>query len=344
MDDDVMLLAAVSGRARATVDRVGEQIVGQEAVVKWLVVTALAGGHALLVGVPGLGKTKVVRALAGAMGGDFSRVQFTPDLMPGDVVGSELLMEGAAGGASGREMVFRAGPVFANWVLADEINRTPPRVQSALLEAMQEGQVTSGGVGHALPEPFMVVATQNPIEQEGTYPLPEAELDRFMVQLSVGYPDAASEVAIAVGLEGDHAAEAERARGEVWSLEGEDGLLAARGLVRRVPVAQSVAERAVAVVRGTRPGESGGDDGLTSWVAERVAWGAGPRGAQHLVMAARGLAVLEGEPTVLDRHVMEAARVVLPHRLVLGYGAVAEGVTEQAVVERVLEAVMKGPA
>ncbi|MEM6394336.1 MAG: AAA family ATPase [Planctomycetota bacterium] len=338
MSDDVQLLEAVSGRARAAMDRVGEQIVGQDEVVKWLVVTALAAGHALVVGVPGLGKTKVVRALAGVMGGRFSRVQFTPDLMPGDVVGSELLVEESDGG---RAMVFRPGPVFANWVLADEINRTPPRVQSALLEAMQEGQVTSGGVAHRLPEPFMVVATQNPIEQEGTYPLPEAELDRFMVQLAVGYPDAASEVEIAVRVEGDGATDEIRGlRGDgVWGLEDQDGLLAARGLVRRVPVAKSVAELAVGVVRGTRPGEGNGE--LAEWVGEHVAWGVGPRGAQHLVMAARGLAVLEGEPTVLDRHVAEAARVVLPHRLVLKYGAVAEGVTEQAVVERVLHAVMK---
>ncbi len=314
----VAQIEALGARAAAARSEIARVIYGQEEVVQQVLVTLLAGGHALLVGVPGLGKTLLVETLGTVLGLAPKRVQFTPDLMPADITGSEVLDEGADGRRSFR---FIPGPVFCQLLMADEINRASPRTQSALLQAMQEGRVAVGGVDHPLPRPFHVLATQNPIEQEGTYPLPEAQLDRFLLQVDVGYPELAAERAMLLATTGTGQA---RARATL----GTDELMAAQRLIRRVPVGESVVDAILALVRGARP-----DTASSDAVRKHVAWGPGPRAAQSLMLAARARAVLDGRlsPSLEDVHAL--AHPVLRHRMALNFSARAEGVGLSDVID-----------
>jgi len=307
------------GAAKGQIARV---IYGQEAVVEQCLVAILAGGHALLVGLPGLGKTLLVETLGQVLGLTERRVQFTPDLMPADILGSEVLEEGEKGRRAFR---FVPGPVFAQLLMADEINRASPRTQSALLQAMQEGRVSVAGQYHPLPRPFHVLATQNPIEQEGTYPLPEAQLDRFLLEVDIGYPDEASEREIMLrttGLLRDSATAA---------FTGES-LMAAQALVRRVPVSEGVVEAILRLVRSGRPESS-----EIALVMEHVSWGPGPRASQAFMLAARARALLHGRlsPSVDD--VLALAKPILRHRMALSFSARAEGVTLDHILEAMTE-------
>ena len=311
---DVENLGARLARVREAVGRV---IFGQEAVIEQTLITLLAGGHVLLVGVPGLGKTKLVETLGVVMGLDARRVQFTPDLMPADILGSEVLEEAADGRRAFR---FIKGPVFCQLLMADEINRASPRTQSALLQAMQEHRVAVGGEIHALPAPFHVLATQNPIEQEGTYPLPEAQLDRFLLEVQVSYPDEAAERTMLLATTG--AAEAR----PVQAMTGPE-LIAAQALIRRIPVGEQVLDAILKLVRGARP-ETSGIEG----VRKHLAWGPGPRAAQALMLATRARALLDGRlaPSIDD--VLDLADPVLRHRMALNFSARADGVKLEDVI------------
>jgi MoxR-like ATPase len=298
-------------------------VIGQEAVIDQLLVCALTGSHALIVGVPGLAKTLMVKALASAFDWKFSRVQFTPDLMPADITGYELLGRDEAGGT---KMVFRQGPVFANLVLADEINRATPKTQSALLEAMAERQVSVGGQTYILQEPFLVVATQNPIEQEGTYPLPEAQLDRFMMEIHVGYPTPQQEEQVVMTTSGASVALPAAVLNRAEFLE-------LRELVWSVPVPQSVAAYAVKICGASRPT----DIRATKFIKDYVAWGAGPRGSQNLVRAAKARALLDGRaaPTVED--IRTLALPVLRHRILSNHRAVGDSIGSDQIIEQLLK-------
>ncbi|RWR50524.1 MoxR family ATPase [Sinirhodobacter ferrireducens] len=315
---EIERLGAKLGAARASVNR---RFIGQERVVELVLAAMLSGGHALLVGLPGLGKTMLVDTLATVMGLNPGRIQFTPDLMPADILGSEVL-ETAPDGS--RAFRFLEGPVFCQLLMADEINRASPRTQSALLQAMQEREVTVAGVHRPLGPPFHVLATQNPIEQEGTYPLPEAQLDRFLVQVDVEYPTRDTEREILLATTGATEAEAIR----VFSAEE---LIAAQALVRRMPVGESVVEAILDLVRACRPGEP---EALPV-VREALAWGPGPRAAQALMLTVRARALLNGRlaPSVED--VVALARPVLSHRMALGFAARARGETLSQVIARV---------
>jgi MoxR-like ATPase len=304
----------------------GKVIVGQQQVVEQLLTVLLAGGHCLLVGVPGLAKTLMVRTLAGTLSLDFNRIQFTPDLMPADITGTDIIQENHSGG--GRMMRFLPGPVFANVVLADEINRTPPKTQAALLEAMQEQQVTVVGKRHPLPQPFFVLATQNPIEQEGTYPLPEAQLDRFMFEVRVDYPSEEEELQIVKQTTADFTPQI------VPTLSAED-ILAMTHLVRRIPVADHLVLYALRLARQTRVG-SGSTPEL---VSRFVQWGAGPRASQMLVLAAKARAALHGRYCVSAKDIRAVALPVLRHRVLTNFQAEAEGITSDRIVEHLLESV-----
>ncbi len=312
---DVEALGARASAARAEIGRI---IFGQESVIEEVLVTLLSGGHALLVGVPGLGKTLLVETLGTVLGLMPKRVQFTPDLMPADITGSEVLDDDGQGRRSFR---FVPGPVFCQLLMADEINRASPRTQSALLQAMQEGRVAVGGVDHPLPRPFHVLATQNPIEQEGTYPLPEAQLDRFLLQVDVGYPDLAAERTMLLATTG---AEMARARPV---LTGEE-LMAAQRLIRRVPVGEGVVDAILSLVRGGRPETTG-----IEAVRRHVAWGPGPRAAQSLMLACRARAVLDGRLSPSLDDVAALAQPVLRHRMALNFSARAEGVGLPDVID-----------
>lgn len=304
------------GRAREAIHTV---IFGQEDVVDLTLITLLAGGHGLLVGVPGLAKTKLVETLGTVLGLDARRVQFTPDLMPSDILGSEILDEGADRRRSFR---FVKGPIFTQLLMADEINRASPRTQSALLQAMQEHHVSVGGERHDLPQPFHVLATQNPIEQEGTYPLPEAQLDRFLLEIDVGYPDRAAERRILVETTG---AEERRPAAAMTA----EGLMNAQRLVRRLPVGESVVEAILDLVRSARP-ESDRFEGVT----DKLLWGPGPRASQSLMLAVRARALIQGRvaPSVAD--VIALAEPVLKHRMALTFSARADGETVKSVIGR----------
>ncbi len=320
MPQDDVAQARALGEALAKLEAaVGEVIVGQHAVVFEVLVGLLAGGHCILTGVPGLAKTLLVSSVARALALSFSRIQFTPDLMPADITGTEVLEEDADGRRGFR---FVRGPIFAQVLLADEINRTPPKTQAALLQAMQEGQVTAGGTTHDLPKPFYVLATRNPIELEGTYPLPEAQLDRFMLNILVPYPSAAEEEEIVATTTTAPQAAPE----PVLSAEE---VLAHQTLVRRVPLPADVLRRTVALVRASRPGP-GAPDYVNQWVK----WGAGPRAAQHLILAAKAAALLSENYAVTLDEVERLAKPVLRHRLVLNFVAEAEGVTPDDILSR----------
>ena len=308
-----MVRRVTEARSRIMAE-VARRIVGQRETVEQLLVALFAGGHGLIIGVPGLAKTTLVSTVAQCLDLAFSRVQFTPDLMPSDITGTEVLEEDRATGH--RSFRFVRGPVFANILLADEVNRTPPKTQAALLEAMQEGRVTCAGRTYALDAPFVVFATQNPIEQEGTYPLPEAQLDRFMLALRMDYPDREDEVEVVRSTTGPRAESVSKVLSPADVLE-------MQAIVRRVPTSDFVVRHAVNMVRRTRPP----DDQAPQAVRDYVAWGAGPRAAQHLVLAAKALALLRGEFAVTKEHVDTLAVPVLAHRVVVNFHAEAERVT-----------------
>ena len=318
--EDMIVRAAetTAGHVHAAKAAIGSVIFGQESVVEHALITVLAGGHALLVGVPGLAKTKLVENMGVVLGLDARRVQFTPDLMPSDILGAEVLEESAGGKRGFR---FIPGPVFAQLLMADEINRASPRTQSALLQAMQEHHITVAGSRHDLPMPFHVLATQNPLEQEGTYPLPEAQLDRFLMEIDVDYPDREAERRILFDTTG---AEEHKAKA---AMTAED-LMAAQRLVRRLPVGESVVEAILTLVRSARPGPEAGADG------KLIAWGPSPRASQSLMLAVRARALLKGRyaPSIDD--VVALAEPILKHRMALTFSARADGETISGVIAR----------
>ena len=318
--------------AAAEINRAYEQIstevhkiiVGQDDVLEQCLMAMFCGGHALVVGVPGLAKTLLISTLARTLSLGFSRIQFTPDLMPSDMTGTEVIEEDKATGA--RELRFVKGPIFSNVILADEINRTPPKTQAALLEAMQERQVTAGGVRHPLPEPFFVLATQNPIEQEGTYPLPEAQLDRFMFDVRVEYPSADEELQIIKQTTTLQDAVVEP------QITGDD-VLRIQGLVRQVPIADHVARYVLRLVRATRAREASKKPAI---VEQYVSWGAGPRASQYIVLAAKAKAILSGATHVMPEHIRAVALPVLRHRIITNFNAEADGITTEDIITDLL--------
>ena len=322
--DDLQALENLKGAYGAIRSELSKVIVGQEQVIEQLLIAIFAQGHCLLEGVPGLAKTLMVSTLARSLKLAFSRIQFTPDLMPSDITGTEVIQENKATGERGFK--FLSGPIFANIILADEINRTPPKTQAALLEAMQERQVTIGGQRHGLPAPFFVLATQNPIEQEGTYPLPEAQQDRFMFKVFVKYPSYDEEFRIAETT----TAEFNPQLGEV--LTGED-ILRLQRMVRRVPVAPFVIHYALRLVRATRIHE--GD--VPAFVKDWVSWGAGPRGMQYLLLGGKARAMLNGRFFVTTEDVRAVAHPVLRHRVITNFNAESSGISPDKVVDRLLE-------
>ena len=329
--------AAVSSPAEivAAVERLGERmaevrgriarvIFGQGEVVEHALVTLLAGGHVLLIGVPGLAKTRLVETLGTVLGLEDRRVQCTPDLMPADITGTEVIQEDRSSGK--RDFKFLAGPIFANVILADEINRTPPKTQAALLEAMQEYQVTVGGRRHDLQRPFFVLATQNPIEQEGTYPLPEAQLDRFMFMIKVDYPTIDDEREILRRTTEDRTV-------DIRAILGAAEIQELQAIVRKVPIADHVLDYALRLTRATRLTTAD----APAWVKEQLQWGAGPRASQNLVLGAKARALLSGRFYVSAEDVRAVAKPVLRHRLITSFGAEAEGITTDMVIDRLLE-------
>lgn len=324
-DADVELLREVPTRYQQLTKELGKRIIGQQEVVRDLFVALAVQGHVLMIGVPGLAKTLLVRSLAEILDLPFQRIQFTPDLMPGDITGTEIIEEADDGR---RQFRFVRGPVFASLILADEINRTPPKTQAALLEAMQERRVTVAGRSYDLPSPFFVLATQNPIEQEGTYPLPEAQLDRFMFNLRVDYPSHDEEVRILLETTGETGRPLEK----IWT--GAE-LLALQRVVRQVPVAQSVADYAVSLVQATRPANPQSPD----FIRRYVQWGAGPRASQYLALAGKVFAVLDGRFNVAKEDIHRSAKLVLRHRLITNYRAEADNQTADTIIDRLLETV-----
>ncbi|HEV2162868.1 MAG TPA: MoxR family ATPase [Stellaceae bacterium] len=315
-------IEALGARLAAVRQRIGRVIFGQAEVVDQALITLLAGGHALLIGVPGLAKTRLVETLGTVLALDDKRVQCTPDLMPADIIGSEVLEESESGRRGFR---FIAGPVFCQLLMADEINRASPRTQSALLQAMQEGRISVAGQYHPLPKPFHVLATQNPLEQEGTYPLPEAQLDRFLLQIDVDYPDREAERRMLIATTGV-------AEDEAAPVLNAAELLAAQRLVRRVPVGDSVVDAILTLVRSGRP-----DDGAADAARTHIAWGPGPRASQALMLAVRARALLDGRlaPSIDD--VLALAHPVLRHRMALTFAARADGMSMAQVIDRLLD-------
>ncbi len=293
-------------------------IVGQEAILDQIMLSMFCGGHTLVEGVPGLAKTLIISTIAKTLSLGFSRIQFTPDLMPSDVTGSEVIQEDKQTGT--RDLRFVKGPIFANIILADEINRTPPKTQAALLEAMQEGQVTVGGYTHALPRPFFVLATQNPIEQEGTYPLPEAQLDRFMFLVRIGYPTEQQEIDIVKRTTGGPIAEPR-------PIIGAPECLRIQQIVREIPVADHIIRYALRLVRSTRL-----DDNSSKFIRDYVSWGAGPRASQYLILAAKAKALMSGEHHVMPHHLHAVVLPVMRHRILLNFNAQADGIDTDRVV------------
>jgi len=314
-------------QARDTIkSEIGKVIIGQETVIDELLISILSNGHVLLIGVPGLAKTLLVSTLANILELKFSRIQFTPDLMPSDITGTEIIEEEKSSGS--RSFRFVKGPVFANVVLADEINRTPPKTQAALLQAMQEHEVTAAGTTYTLEEPFFVLATQNPIEQEGTYPLPEAQLDRFMFNIMIDYPSESEEHTIVKTTTAIQDFTLENV------LKGDD-IVSLQKLVRRVPVSDHVIDYAVRLVRATRPGREDVPDYVRNWVS----WGAGPRASQYLILGAKTRAVLDGRYTPAVEDVKFVSKPVLRHRIVTSFNAEADGVGPSEIIDRLLEEV-----
>ncbi len=322
-DDDLQAVQRLNEACTQIIGELDKVIVGQRQVIEELLISMFASGHCLLVGVPGLAKTLIIRTLAEALSLKFNRIQFTPDLMPSDITGTEVIQEDKASGV--REFRFLPGPIFANIILADEINRTPPKTQAALLEAMQEHQVTVGGVQHRLSEPFFVLATQNPLEQEGTYPLPEAQLDRFMLQVMVDYPDEAEELEIVRRTTADVDVKI------TPRLSAED-IVSLIKIVRKIPVAEQVMMYAIKLVRMTRREKEDAPD----FVKEYLLWGAGPRASQYLVLGAKARAVLQGRNYAGLEDIQAVAMPVLRHRIKTNFNADAEGVTADEIIRRLM--------
>ncbi len=324
--DDVQAVEKLQNAVASIKAELGKVIVGQEEVIDQLLISILGRGHCLLMGVPGLAKTLMISTLAKTINLSFNRIQFTPDLMPSDITGTEVIQEDKASG--NREFKFIKGPVFANVILADEINRTPPKTQAALLEAMQEHQVSAAGTMHPLPQPFFVLATQNPIEQEGTYPLPEAQLDRFMFMVHVDYPTAEEELKIIQQTTSDYKATVEEV------LSGEE-IMGLQELVRRVPVADHVIKYAMEFSRQTRIQTDEAPDFIKEWLA----WGAGPRASQFLILAGKARAVLDGRHFVTTEDIRSVAKPVLRHRIIVNFGAEAEGINSDAVIQKLIDTI-----
>ncbi len=322
--NDVQLVEQLNKKIKDVKSEISKVIIGQEEIIDQLIISLLSRGHCLLVGVPGLAKTLLIKTLAEVMDLKFSRIQFTPDLMPSDITGTEILEEDIA--TKKRNFRFISGPIFANIILADEINRTPPKTQSALLEAMQEHKVTAAGTTYNLPDPFFVLATQNPIEQEGTYPLPEAQLDRFMFNLWLDYPTNDEEIKVVQTTTSEYQAKLNK-------VLSSNEITIFQDLVRKVPVAQNVIEFAVKISNLTRPnnGES------PKFVKEWVTWGAGPRASQYLVMAAKTRSIIQGRYTPNIDDVKAAMLPVLRHRIITNFSAEAEGISSVDVIKKIEE-------
>jgi MoxR-like ATPase len=315
---EIATLERLKSQYTALQSEVGKVIIGQDEVVKYVLISIFSNGHCLLVGVPGLAKTLLVNSIAQSLGVDFKRIQFTPDLMPSDIVGSEILDEH-------RQFKFIAGPIFSNIILADEINRTPPKTQSALLEAMQERKVTAAGQTMSLPSPFFVLATQNPIEQEGTYPLPEAQLDRFMFNIWVDYPTLEEEIQIVKATTDDR-------KVQISPVIQREEIMEYQNVIRKMPVADNVVEYAVKLVNKTRPESNIAPD----WVRKNISWGAGPRASQHLIVGAKCHAALNGKLSPDIEDVKAVALPILRHRVVRNYKAEAEGLTIEKIVAQLM--------
>ena len=324
LKDDVKLVEQLNSSVEKIKSEISKVIIGQEEIVDQLLISLLARGHCLLVGVPGLAKTLLIKTLAEVLDLKFSRIQFTPDLMPSDITGTELVEEDPV--TKKRNFRFVPGPIFANVVLADEINRTPPKTQAALLEAMQEHRVTTAGVTSSLPEPFFVLATQNPIEQEGTYPLPEAQLDRFMFNLWLDYPSFEEEMKIVESTTSEYKAELQKV------ISSED-IIAYQDLVRKVPVSENVIKFSVDIVNRTRPANGKSPEFIKHWIN----WGAGPRASQYLILAAKTRAITRGRFTPNIDDVKAAMVPVLRHRIITNFNAEAEGITPVQVIAKLLE-------
>jgi MoxR-like ATPase len=330
IEGDLAAIERLNDGYRRITGELSKAIVGQRRVIEELLVACFARGHCLLVGVPGLAKTLMIRTLADSLNLSFSRIQFTPDLMPTDITGTEVLQEDKATGQ--RMFKFLHGPLFSNVILADEINRTPPKTQAALLEAMQERQVTVGGSKHKLPDPFFVLATQNPIEQEGTYPLPEAQQDRFMFNVLVDYPEEEEEFKIVEMTTTVHQPKVERVLSATDILEMQD-------IVRKVPVAPYVIRYAMKYTRQTRKGKGE----LPDFIREYVTWGAGPRATQFLVLGAKARAVLHGRYYVSCEDIREVAVPVLRHRIITNFNAEAQGIKPEDIIKRLIDMIPRDP-
>jgi MoxR-like ATPase len=319
-------LAEIYHRLR---DELGKVIVGQERVIEELLIAIFAKGHCLMQGVPGLAKTLLVSTLAQTMDLSFRRIQFTPDLMPSDITGTDILQEDPDTGR--RRFEFQKGPVFANLLLADEINRTPPKTQAALLQAMQEHQVTVGSRTLDLPEPFFVLATQNPIEQEGTYPLPEAQLDRFMFMVTLNYPTREEELEVLKRTTGS-------SLNRVEQILSSRRIIELQELVRRVPIGDHVYHFALDIIRATRPGEPGASDFVRHWLS----WGAGPRAGQYLILGGKARALIQGRLYVTIEDIEAVAAPALRHRIIANFNAEAEGITVEQIIEKILTLIPRG--
>lgn len=324
--DDVKLVEQLSETVKNVKNEIAKVIVGQEEIIDQLLISLFAKGHCLLIGVPGLAKTLLIKTLAEVMDLKFSRVQFTPDLMPSDITGTEIIEEDAI--TKKRDFRFISGPIFANVILADEINRTPPKTQAALLEAMQEHKVTAAGVTYTLDEPFFVLATQNPIEQEGTYPLPEAQLDRFMFNLWLDYPSFKEEVKVVQTTTSQY-------KPELNKVLNSEEIINFQELVRKVPVADNVIEFAVNVANKTRPSNGSSPQFVKDWIT----WGAGPRASQYLILGAKTRAIIQGRYTPNIDDVKLVMVPVLRHRIITNFNAEADGITSLEVIEKLTKEV-----
>lgn len=323
---DIESIGQLSDAIKRVRSEIGKVIIGQHDIVEELMIALFARGHCLLIGVPGLAKTLLIRTLARALDLNFNRIQFTPDLMPGDISGTELIENTSSGE---KQFKFIKGPIFANIVLADEINRTPPKTQSALLEAMEEHEVTAAGTTYTLTEPFFVLATQNPIEQEGTYPLPEAQLDRFMFNMWLDYPSLEEEIEIVNSTTADYVP-------EINKVLKSDDIIFYQDLIRRIPVAENVTRYAVNLVRATRP-----LNGAEQFINDFISYGAGPRASQYLILGAKSRAALNGRFTPEIDDIKAVARPVLRHRMVTNFNAEADNVSQNNIVDMLLDKIKK---
>ena len=323
---EVEFVDNISEKVKSVKSEIAKVIIGQEEIIDQLLIALISRGHCLLVGVPGLAKTLLIKTLAEVIDLKFSRIQFTPDLMPSDITGTEILEEDQI--TKKREFRFISGPIFANVILADEINRTPPKTQAALLEAMQEHRVTTAGVTYTLQEPFFVLATQNPIEQEGTYPLPEAQLDRFMFNLWLDYPKFEEEIKIVQSTTSEYTP-------NLSKVVSAEEIIAFQDFVRKVPVAENVIEYAVKAANKTRPGNNSSSDSINQWIS----WGAGPRASQYLILSAKARAVMNGKYTPNIDDVRFGMVPVLRHRIITNFNAEAEGIKSVDVINKILNEV-----